>query len=67
MIDTHTRDWYTHTRTHIPTDAADDDTRRPKLASNKNVWKNEKEEEDNDRYNDDDDDVDDGDDFIHSI
>ena len=30
------RDWYTHTRTHRPTDAADDNTRRPKLASGKN-------------------------------
>ena len=27
------RDWYTHTRTYRPTDAADDYTRRPKLAS----------------------------------
>ena len=30
------RDWYTHTRTHRPTDAGDDNTRRPKLASGKN-------------------------------
>ena len=30
------RDWYTHTRTHRPTDTADDNTRRPKLASGKN-------------------------------
>ena len=33
------RDWYTHThthtRTHRPTDAGDDNTRRPKLASGK--------------------------------
>ena len=28
------RDWYTHT--HRPTDAGDDNTRRPKLASGKN-------------------------------
>ena len=26
------RDWYTHTRTHRPTDAGNDNTRRPKLA-----------------------------------
>ena len=31
------RDWYTHTRTHRPTDAGDDNTRRPKLASGKNA------------------------------
>ena len=30
------RDWHTHTRTHRPTDAGDDNTRRPKLASGKN-------------------------------
>ena len=29
-------DWYTHTRTYRPTDAGDDNTRRPKLASGKN-------------------------------
>ena len=33
VIDTHT---HTHTRTHRPTDAGDDNTRRPKLASGKN-------------------------------
>ena len=32
VIDTHT---HTHTRTHRPTDAGDDNTRRPKLASGK--------------------------------
>ena len=30
------RDWHTHTLTHRPTDAADDNTWRPKLASGKN-------------------------------
>ena len=32
-----TSSWLTHTLTHRPTDAADDNTRRPKLASGKNL------------------------------
>ena len=36
VIDTHT---HTHTRTHRPTDAGDDNTRRPKLASGNNAKK----------------------------
>ena len=31
------RDWYTHTRTHRTTDAGNDNTQRPKLASGKNA------------------------------
>ena len=30
------RDWYTHTQTYRPTNAGDDNTQRPKLASGKN-------------------------------